>query len=186
MGQMIRPETRARGKNRAMRARWGLKDRSDQWRFVLTQIRTIGNAFPFVAHTRKAEAWREKSDRMVPVIDHRHAGAKASGTVMVVMIGRALLVMRIAWARVVVVVVMIVTVLVHGGHDIAGIGHEGAAVHADEHADNHDGLEKESHNDAPKIGGRAHWSRHFGDIRARRCSERGTQGILKARVQSFS
>jgi hypothetical protein len=123
---------------------------------------------------------------MVPVIDHRHAGAKASGTVMVVMIGRALLVMRIAWARVVVVVVMIVTVLVHGGHDIAGIGHEGAAVHADEHADNHDGLEKESHNDAPKIGGRAHGSRHFGDIRARRCSERGTQGILKARVQSFS
>ena len=121
---------------------------------------------------------------MVPVIDHRHAGAKASGTVMVVMIGRALLVMRIAWARV--VVVMIVTVLVHGGHDIAGIGHEGAAVHADEHADNHDGLEKESHNDAPKIGGRAHGSRHFGDIRARRCSERGTQGILKARVQSFS
>ena len=186
MGQMIRPETRARGKNRAIRARWGLKDRSDQGRFVLTQKRTIGNAFPFVAHARKAEAWSEKSDRMVPVIDHRHAGAKASGTVMVVMIGRAFVFMRIAWARVVVVVVMIVTVLVHGGHDIAGIGHEGAAVHADEHADNHDGLEKESHNDAPKIGGRAHGSRHFGDMKARRCSERGTKGILKARVKSFS
>ena len=104
---------------------------------------------------------------MVPVIDHRHDDAKASGTVMVVMIGRALLVMRIAWARVVVIVVMIVTVLVDGGHDIAGIGHEGAAVHADEHADNHDGLEKESHIDAPKIGGRARGSRHFGNMMAR-------------------
>ena len=84
---------------------------------------------------------------------------------MMVMIGRAFVFMRIAWARV--VVVMIVTVLVDGGHDIAGIGREGAAVHADEHADNHDGLEKESHNDAPKIGGRARGSRHFGNMMAR-------------------
>jgi type IV secretory pathway VirB2 component (pilin) len=168
-----------------MRARWGLKDRSDQGRFVLTQKRAIGNAFPFVAHARQAEAWREKSDRMVLVIDHRHAGAKASGTVMVVMIGRAFVFMRIAWARVVVVVVMIVTVLVHGGHDIAGIGHEGAAVHADEHADNHDGLEKESHNDAPKIGGRAHWSRHFRNIKARCCSERGAKGFSRFRSGPF-
>jgi hypothetical protein len=76
-----------------MRARWGLKDHSDQWRFVLTQIRTIGNTFPIVAHARKAEAWREKSDRMVLLINHRHATAKASGTVMVVMIGRAFVLM---------------------------------------------------------------------------------------------
>ena len=103
---------------------------------------------------------------------------------MMVMIGRAFVFMRIAWARV--VVVMIVTVLVHGGHDIAGIGREGAAVHADEHADNHDGLEKESHIDAPKIGDSARGSRHFGNIRARLCSERGTQGILKVQVQSFA
>ena len=104
---------------------------------------------------------------MIPVIDHRHAGAKASGTVMVVMIARALLVMRIAWARVVVVVVMIVTVLVHGGHDIAGIGHEGSTVHADEHAKNHDGLEENSHIDSPKIGDRARGSRHFENIKSR-------------------
>jgi len=83
-----------------------------------------------------------------------------------VVIERAFVLMRIAWARVIVVVVMIVTVLVHGGHDIAGIGREGAAVHADEHADNHDGLEKESHIDAPKIGGRALGSRHFGNMKA--------------------
>jgi hypothetical protein len=61
-----------------------------------------------------------------------------------------------------VVVVMIVTVLVDGGHDIAGIGRKGAAVHADEHAENHDSLEKESHIDLPKIGDRACGSRHFG------------------------
>ena len=86
---------------------------------------------------------------------------------MVVMIGRAFVFMRIAWARVVVVVVvvvvmMVMTVLVHGGHDIAGIGREGATVHADEHAEHHDGLEEESHIDAPKIGDRACGSRHFG------------------------
>jgi hypothetical protein len=109
---------------------------------------------------------------MVLVIDHRHAGAKASSTVMMVMIGRALLVMRIAWARVVVTVL----VLVHGGHDIAGIGREGAAVHADEHADNHDGLEKESHIDAPKIGGTARGSRHFGNINTRPLCGTGRQG----------
>lgn len=100
---------------------------------------------------------------MVPVIDHRHDEAKASGTVMVV-IERAFLVMRIAWARVIMVVVMLVTVLVHGGHDIAGVGREGAAVHADEHAENHDGLEKESHIDAPKISDRSSGSRHFGPV----------------------
>lgn len=169
-----------------MRARWGASGRSDQWRFVLTQIRTIGNTFPIVAHARKAEAWREKSDRMVLVIDHRHAGAKASGTVMMVMIGRAFVFMRIAWARVVVIVMMAMTVLVHGGHDIAGIGREGAAVHADQHAEHHDGLEEESHIDAPKIGDRACGSRHFGDMKARRCSERGAKGILKGRAWSFS
>jgi hypothetical protein len=123
---------------------------------------------------------------MVLVIDHRHAGAKASSTVMMVMIGRAFVFMRIAWARVVVIVMMAMTVLVHGGHDIAGIGREGAAVHADQHAEHHDGLEEESHIDAPKIGGRAHGSRHFGDMKARRCSERGAKGILKGRAWSFS
>lgn len=163
MGQTIRPEMRARGKNRAMRARGGASGRSDQGRFVLTQKWTIGNAFPIVAQARQAEARREKSDRMVPVIDHRHDEAKASGTVMVV-IERAFLVMRIAWARVIMVVVMLVTVLVHGGHDIAGVGREGAAVHADEHAENHDGLEKESHIDAPKISDRSSGSRHFGPV----------------------
>jgi hypothetical protein len=104
---------------------------------------------------------------MVLVIDHRHAGAKASGTVMMVMIGRAFVFMRIAWARVVVIVMMAMTVLVHGGHDIAGIGREGAAVHADQHAEHHDGLEEESHIDAPKIGDRACGSRHFGNMMAR-------------------
>jgi hypothetical protein len=34
-------------------------------------------------------------------------------------------------------------------------------VHADEHAENHDGLEKESHIDAPKISDRFSGSRHF-------------------------
>lgn len=88
---------------------------------------------------------------------------------MMVMIARALLVMRIAWARVMVVmiVVMIVTVLVDGGHDIAGVGREGAAVHADEHAENHDGLEENSHVDAPNIGVIACGSRHFGNIKSR-------------------
>ena len=105
---------------------------------------------------------------------------------MMVMIGRAFVFMRIAWARVVVIVVMIVTVLVDGGHDIAGIGREGAAVHADEHAGNHDGLEKESHIDAPKIGGRARGSRHFGNIKARFYLAPGAKGILKGRAWSFS
>jgi hypothetical protein len=93
MGQTIRPVIRAHGKNRAMRARWGASGRSDQWWFVLTQKRTVGNAFPFVLHARQAEAWREKSKRMVLLINHRHATAKASGTVMVVMIGRAFVLM---------------------------------------------------------------------------------------------
>lgn len=79
-----------------------------------------------------------------------------------VVIERAFVFMRIAWARVIMVVVMLVTVLVHGGHDIAGVGREGANVHADEHAENYDGLEKESHIDAPKISDRAYGSRHFG------------------------
>jgi hypothetical protein len=63
---------------------------------------------------------------------------------------------------VVVIVVMIVTVLVDGGHDIAGGGREGSAVHADEHAEHYDGLEENSHVDAPKIDVRACGSRHFG------------------------
>lgn len=62
----------------------------------------------------------------------------------------------------VVIVVMIVTVLVNGGHDIAGVGREGAVVHADEHAEHYDGLEENSHVDAPKIDVRACGSRHFG------------------------
>ena len=95
---------------------------------------------------------------------------------MMVMIGRAFVFMRIAWARVIVIVMMVMTVLVHGGHDIAGIGREGAAVHADEHADNHDGLEKESHIDAPKIGGTARGSRHFGNINTRPLCGTGRQG----------
>jgi hypothetical protein len=119
---------------------------------------------------------------MVLVIDHRHAGAKASGTVMMVMIGRAFVFMRIAWARVVVIVMMAMTVLVHGGHDIAGIGREGAAVHADQHAENHDSLEKESHIDLPKIGDRTRGSRHFGNLKARPCFSAG----LKFRAWSLS
>jgi hypothetical protein len=106
---------------------------------------------------------------MIPVIDHRHTAAEASGTVMMVMIARALLVMRIAWARVmvVVIVVMIMTVLVDGGHDIAGVGREGTAVHADEHAENHDGLEENSHVDAPNFGVMACGSRDFDNIKSR-------------------
>ena len=65
------------------------------------------------------------------------------------------------------IVVMIVTVLVDGGHDIAGVGREGAAVHADEHAENHDGLEENSPLDAPNIGVIACGSRHFGNIKSR-------------------
>lgn len=84
---------------------------------------------------------------------------------MMVMIRRTWFIMRIAWARVFVVVVMIV--IVDGCHDIAGVGRERAAVHADEHAENHDDFEKNSHIDAPKIGDMADGSRHFGDIRAR-------------------
>jgi hypothetical protein len=122
---------------------------------------------------------------MVPVIDHRHAGAKASGTMMVV-IERAFVFMRIAWARVIVVVVMIVTLLVDRSHDIAGIGREGAAVHADEHAENHDCLEKKSHIDAPNIGDRTRGSRHFGNIKARHLFSTGRQGRLKVRAWSFS
>jgi hypothetical protein len=60
-----------------------------------------------------------------------------------------------------------VTVLVDGGHDIAGGGREGATVHADEHAKNHDGLEENSHIDSPKIGDRARGSRHFENIKSR-------------------
>jgi hypothetical protein len=81
-----------------------------------------------------------------------------------------------------VVVVMIVTVLVDGGHDIAGIGRKGAAVHADEHAENHDSLEKESHIDLPKIGDRTRGSRHFGNLKARPCFS----AELKFRTWSLS
>jgi len=97
---------------------------------------------------------------MISVIDHRHAAAKATGTVMVVMIGRAWFIMRIAGTRV--FAVMIVTVLVGGGHDIAWIGRKRAAVHADECAEHQDDLEEDSHNDEPKIGDMADGSRHFG------------------------
>ena len=62
----------------------------------------------------------------------------------------------------VVIVVMIMTVLVDGGHDIAGGGRKGSAVHADEHAEHYDGLEENSHVDSPKIDVRACRSRHFG------------------------
>jgi hypothetical protein len=93
LGQATRPYIWAREKNCAIRARGGLRVRSDQWRFVLTQQRTVGNAFPFVLHARQAEAWREKSDRMISVINHRHTAAEASGTVMVIMIGWAFVLM---------------------------------------------------------------------------------------------
>jgi hypothetical protein len=93
LGQATRPFVWAREKNRAIRARGGLRVRSDQWWLVLTQKRTVGNAFPFVLHARQAEAWREKSDRMISVINHWHTAAEASGTVMVVMIGRAFVLM---------------------------------------------------------------------------------------------
>lgn len=58
---------------------------------------------------------------------------------------------------------MILRVLVDGGgHDIAGVGRKESAVHADEHAEHHDGFEKNSHVDTPKIDFRACGSRHFG------------------------
>ena len=84
-----------------------------------------------------------------------------------VMIRRAFVFMRIARARVVVIVMMVVTMFVHGGLEVAGVGRKGAAVHADEHAENHDGLEKNSHIDAPKIGDMADGSRYFGNTMAR-------------------
>jgi hypothetical protein len=55
-------------------------------------------------------------------------------------------------------------------------------VHADEHAENHDSLEKESHIDLPKIGDRARGSRHFGNIKARPCFS----AELKFRTWSLS
>lgn len=150
-------------KFRALWARWGLNARSDQWRLVLTQTRAIGNILPFIFHARQAEAWREKLNLMVPLIDHRHADAEASGAVVVVMVvGRALLVMRITWVRMVVIVMMVVTMFVHGGNDIAGVGRKETTVHADEHAEHEDDLEKNSHVDAARIGDRALGSRHFG------------------------
>ena len=83
----------AREKTRAVRARWGLSGRLDQRWFVLTQKRTIRNATPLVLHARETGARGEKLNHMVPLIDHRHGGAKASGAVMVVMIRGALFVM---------------------------------------------------------------------------------------------
>jgi hypothetical protein len=55
-------------------------------------------------------------------------------------------------------------------------------VHADEHAENHDSLEKESHIDLPKIGDRTRGSRHFGNLKARPCFSAG----LKFRAWSLS
>jgi hypothetical protein len=83
----------AREKTRAVRARWGLSGRSDQRWFVLTQKRTIRNAAPLVLHARETGARGEKLNHMVPLIGHRHGGAKASSAVMVVMIRGALFVM---------------------------------------------------------------------------------------------
>jgi hypothetical protein len=94
---------------------------------------------------------------MFPLIDHRHGGAKASGAVMVVMIRGALFVMRVA--RSVMIVVMLM--LVRGGDKIAGVDRKASAVHADEHAENHNDLEKDSHVDALKIVGMVAGSSHF-------------------------
>jgi len=84
---------------------------------------------------------------------------------VVMVIGWAFVFMRIAWPVimiVVMVVAMFVAMFVHDGDDFAGVCREGTSVHADQHAENHDGLKKESHIDAAKIGERVHGSRHFG------------------------
>ena len=94
---------------------------------------------------------------MVTLIDHRHDAAETSGTVMVVMIRWAWFVMRSAGHG----VLMMMIVLMHLCDDIAGVGCKGSTVHANEHAENHDGLEKNSHVVAPKIDLRACGSRHF-------------------------
>ena len=146
----------AREKNRAVRARWGLCGRSDQRWFVLTQKRTIRNAASLAQYVREAGAGGEKADQVVPVIDHWHVDAKASGTMMMVMIGRTLFVMRVAGN------IMMMLLFVRGDCKIAGIGRKGSAVHADEHAENHNDLEKDTHVAAPKIAGRGCGSRHFG------------------------
>ena len=67
---------------------------------------------------------------------------------MVVMIRGALFVMRVARSVMIVIVVMLM--LVRGGDKIAGVDRKGSAVHADEHAENHNDLEKDSHVDAPQ------------------------------------
>lgn len=83
---------------------------------------------------------------------------------MMVLIRRAILFVRIARAMIVVVLGMIMTMLVHGGGHVARVGRKWAAVQADEHAENQDGLEENSHIDAPKIDVRACGSRHFGPV----------------------
>ncbi len=94
---------------------------------------------------------------MVTLIDHRHDAAETSGTVMVVMIRWAWFVMRSAGHG----VLMMMIVLMHLCDDIARVGCKGSTVHANQHAENHDGLEKNSHVVAPKIDLRACGSRHF-------------------------
>ena len=59
------------------------------------------------------------------------------------------------------IVIVVMLMLVRGGDKIAGVDRKGSAVHADEHAENHNDLEKDSHVDAPKIVGTAVGSSHF-------------------------
>lgn len=61
---------------------------------------------------------------------------------VVMMIGRAFVFVRIAWPVVIMIVVVVVAMFMHGGDDIAGVGRNGTTVHADEHANHHDSLDK--------------------------------------------
>lgn len=81
------------------------------------------------------------------------------------------------------VVVIFVAMFVNGGDDIAGIRRKRTALHADEHAKNHDGFEKNSHDDEGKIGRVADGSSHFGLMTEGSGSERAGH---MARVSPFS
>jgi hypothetical protein len=140
-------------KIRALWARWIASGRSDQGRFVFTQRRAIWNDFPFMAQARETEAWRKQSDRIVSLIDQWHAGAEAIGAVMMVVIRRALIVMRIEWTPVIVIITIVIAmiIVVLGSHDIAWVCNKVSALYADQQADNHEGLEKNAHHDGQKI-----------------------------------
>ncbi len=72
---------------------------------------------------------------------------------MMVVIRRALIVMRIEWTPVIAIITIVIAmiIVVLGSHDIAWVGNKVSALYADQQADNHEGLEKNAHHDGQKI-----------------------------------